>query len=121
MLCLINRQGYLFQRSTSSTDKYVLKYKYQVQVLYLTPTLPFTPFWAEVCRWSASLSGGSSCWRPNEVVVRGPRLTPPPLLQTATKMVRNQRPLRYHPFMSVTAHRSVDTCDDKVVSEYEED
>ena len=23
----------------SSTDKYVLKYKYQVQVLYLTPTL----------------------------------------------------------------------------------
>ena len=25
--------------STSSTDKYVLKYKYQVQVLYLTPTL----------------------------------------------------------------------------------
>ena len=24
--------------STSSTDKYVLKYKYQVQVLYLTPT-----------------------------------------------------------------------------------
>ena len=28
--------------STSSTDKYVLKYKYQVQVLYLTPTLCMT-------------------------------------------------------------------------------
>ena len=28
--------------STSSTDKYVLKYKYQVQVLYLTPTLLIT-------------------------------------------------------------------------------
>ena len=26
-----------------------------------------------------------------------------------------------HPFMSVTARRSLDTCDDKVVSEYEED
>ena len=26
----------------------------------------------------------------------------------------------YHPFISVTARRSVDTCDDKVVSEYEE-
>ena len=25
--------------TASSTDKYVLKYKYQVQVLYLTPTL----------------------------------------------------------------------------------
>ena len=25
--------------STSSTDKYVLKYKYQLQVLYLTPTM----------------------------------------------------------------------------------
>ena len=25
--------------STSSTDKYVLKYKYQIQVLYLIPTL----------------------------------------------------------------------------------
>ena len=32
-----------------------------------------------------------------------------------------QRSVRVFPFMSVTARRSVDTCDDKVVSEYEED
>ena len=70
----------------------------------------YAPFWAEVCRWSASLAGGSSCWGPNEVVVRGSRLTPPPSPQTATKMVSNQRPLRYHPFMGpVTARRSVET------------
>ena len=31
--------SYTKYSSTSSTDKYVLKYKYQVQVLYLTPTL----------------------------------------------------------------------------------
>ena len=28
----------------SNTDKYVLKYKYQVQVLYLTPTLVYSDY-----------------------------------------------------------------------------
>ena len=42
-------------------------------------------FMAEVCRWITSLASGSSCWVPNEVVVRGPRHTPPPPPQIALK------------------------------------
>ena len=40
---------------------------------------------AEVCRWITSLASGSSCWGPNEVVVRGPRHTPPPPPQIPLK------------------------------------
>ena len=71
-------------------------------------------------RWITSLAGGSSCWGPNEVAGRGPRHTPPPSPQTALKWCATQRP-RLSPFMSVTARRSEDTCDDIVVSAYEED
>ena len=42
-------------------------------------------FMADVCRWITSLASGSSCWGPNEVVVRGPRHTPPPPPQIALK------------------------------------
>ena len=71
-------------------------------------------------RWITSLAGGSSCWGPNEVAGRGPRHTPPPSPQTALKWCATQRP-RLSPFMSATARRSEDTCDDIVVSAYEED
>ena len=40
--------------------------------------------------------------------------------QTASKMVRNSDPRRYNN-LSVSARRSVELDDDKVVSEYEED
>ena len=40
---------------------------------------------AEVCRWVTSLASGSSRWGSNEVVVRGPRHTPPPSPQIALK------------------------------------
>ena len=39
----------------------------------------------EVCRWITSLASGSTRWGPNEVVVRGPRHTPPPPPQIALK------------------------------------
>ena len=71
-------------------------------------------------RWITSLASGSSCWGPNEVAGRGPRHTPPPSPQVALKWCATQRP-RLSPFMSVTARRSEDTCDDIVVSAYEED
>ena len=71
-------------------------------------------------RWITSLASGSSCWGPNEVAGRGPRHTPPPSPQIALKWCATQRP-RLSPFMSVTARRSEDTCDDIVVSAYEED
>ena len=60
--------------------------------------VPLRCSWAEVCRWIASLAGGSSCWGPNEVVARGPRRTPPPSPQTACKMGRKQRPRFDHTF-----------------------
>ena len=48
-----------------------------------------------------------------------------PSIQHSLRLKRHkngaQRSVRVFPFMSVTARRSVDTCDDKVVSEYEED
>ena len=71
-------------------------------------------------RWITSLASGSSCWGPNEVAGRGPRHTPPPSPQIALKWCATQPP-RLSPFMSVTACRSEDTCDDIVVSAYEED
>ena len=40
----------------------------------------------EVCRWITNLASGSSRWGPNEVVVRGPRHTPPALPQIALKL-----------------------------------
>ena len=46
----------------------------------------------------------------------GPKHTAPPSLQTALKWCAMQRPR-----LSVHVRQSVDTCDDIVVSEYEED
>ena len=66
-----------------------------------------------------SLAGGSSC--------RGTVgwLDGAPSVQHSLRLKRHkngaQRSVRVFPFMSVTARRSVDTCDAKVVSEYEED
>ena len=68
----------------------------------------------EVCRWITSLAGGSSC-RETVGWLDGALSIQHSLRLKRPKMVRNQRPRRYHPFMSV------DTYDDKVVSEYEED
>ena len=47
--------------------------------------VPIRCSWAEVCRWITILARGSSRWRLNEVVVRGPRHTPPPPPQIALK------------------------------------
>ena len=50
---------------------------------------------------------------------RGPKHTTLPSPQTAQNGA--QRSVHVFPFMSVTVRRSVDTCDDEAVSEYEVD
>ena len=76
--------------------------------------------WLEVCRWITSLAGGSSCrgnvgW-----------LDVAPSIQLSLRLKRHIKwcatAIRVViTFLSVSARRSVELDDDKVVSEYEED
>ena len=85
-----------------------------------TLSVPLRRSWAEVCRWITSLAGGSSCrgnvgW-----------LDVAPSIQLSVRLKRHLKwcatAIRVViTFLSVSARRSVELDDDKVVSEYEED
>ena len=85
-----------------------------------TLSVPLRRSWAEVCRWITSLAGGSSCrgnvgW-----------LDVAPSIRLSLRLKRHLKwcatAIRVViTFLSVSARRSVELDDDKVVSEYEED
>ena len=85
-----------------------------------TLSVPLRRSWLEVCRWITSLAGGSSCrgnvgW-----------LDVAPSIQLSLRLKRHIKwcatAIRVViTFLSVSARRSVELDDDKVVSEYEED
>ena len=85
-----------------------------------TLSVPLRRSWLEVCRWITSLAGGSSCrgnvgW-----------LDMAPSIQLSLRLKRHIKwcatAIRVViTFLSVSARRSVELDDDKVVSEYEED
>ena len=85
-----------------------------------TLSVPLRGSWAEVCRWITSLAGGSSCrgnvgW-----------LDVAPSIQLSLRLKRHLKwcatAIRVvTTILSVSARRSVELDDDKVVSEYEED
>ena len=85
-----------------------------------TLSVPLRRSWAEVCRWITSLAGGSSCrgnvgW-----------LDVAPSIQLSLRLKRHLKwcatAIRVViTILSVSARRSVELDDDKVVSEYEED
>ena len=85
-----------------------------------TLSVPLRRSWLEVCRWITSLVGGSSCrgnvgW-----------LDVAPSIQLSLRLKRHIKwcatAIRVViTFLSVSARRSAELDDDKVVSEYEED
>ena len=85
-----------------------------------TLSVPLRRSWAEDCRWITSLAGGSSCrgnvgW-----------LDVAPSIQLSLRLKRHLKwcatAIRVViTILSVSARRSVELDDDKVVSEYEED
>ena len=85
-----------------------------------TLSVPLRRSWAEVCRWITSLAGGSSCrgnfgW-----------LDVAPSIQLSLRLKRHLKwcatAIRVViTILSVSARRSVELDDDKVVSDYEED
>ena len=79
-----------------------------------TLSVPLRRSWAEVCRWITSLAGGSLCrgnvgW-----------LDVAPSIQLSLRLKRHLKWCAAA-ILSVSARRSVELDDDKVVSEYEED